>query len=124
MKRGRFRPTFRIIISPNVSAKTRVFYTTSGTATSPFSILHSQVDYSGVTKTTLIDGSGGGGGLHFRISIRDMLIFLLVRVLRISTITPNDDSRPEGDETIIFSLAPDIAYDINPSLWQRDGSDS
>ncbi len=29
-------------------------------------------------------------------------------------ITPNDDTRAEGDESVIFTLAPDLAYDINP----------
>src|SRR2546430_14090714 len=82
----------------------------SGTATSLFTLLRRNIDYTGITpvpppgigvplfppNTAYVDIPAGQRSVTF-------------------TITPIDDTRPEATETATFTLASRPAYDIAPS---------
>jgi hypothetical protein len=111
---GKKPAEFLIVVTPNTSQTTRVFYTTSGTATSPFYFIHSQIDYSGVNPAPPPPVSTTGASIPFSHLNQGYVDIPAGTGFVPIFITPNDDTRAEGDESIIFTLAPDLAYDINP----------
>jgi hypothetical protein len=116
-EQGKVPATFEIVITPNATATTRVFYTLSGTATSPFTLLKKFEDYSGVTPVpppSVSQGGGGGGISHSSMNTGYVDIPAGKGFVDL-VLTPVDDASVEGDESIIVNLAADPGYDINPT---------
>ena len=115
-EQGKVPADFNVVLSKNVSQTTPVFIIPSGTATSPFALLRSQVDYSGLTAAPppVVGTTSGGGGFprfgQAAVNIDAGTGFKPV------FITPNDDARVENDETVILTLAISPDYDINPAF--------
>jgi hypothetical protein len=97
-----------------LNTTTRVYYSLGGTATSPFSIFKTMIDYTGpVPAPPPIIGTGGSSGiLHAGQGYVDIPPGQTDATV---TIVPNDDSRVEADESVIATLVTDPGYDVNPS---------
>jgi hypothetical protein len=107
--------SFAISRAEKLNTTTRVFYSLGGTAASPFSLLRTQIDYTGpVPAPPPVIGTGGSTGIsHIGQAYVDIPPGQTSTTV---TIVPNDDSRVEPDESVIATLVSDRGYDINPTF--------
>ena len=103
-EQGALGTSFFVTRSERLPTPTRVFISTGGQAIPPAVLPFNSRDYNG---ENILFGNGLTSSTY--VDIPAEATFTVVNI------TPIDDTRVEGDETAIFSIAHNAAYDFSPT---------